>query len=128
MAVAAFLAPTGCSLGADSEPQPVQGAPKAIVATIDGLERAVAHRDWARVCDQLFTKAALERAGGAGCAKRLAVDGAGVRRPSIQIRGIEVKGDTASVKVATTAEGQARLEDTLQLRREGGRWLIEALG
>ena len=128
MAVAAFLAPVGCSLGADSEPQPVNGAPKEIVATVNQLEHAVAQRDWARVCDQLFTEAALKRAGGAECAKRLAVDGADVRRPSIQIQGIEVNGDKAAVKVATTAQGQARLVDTLQLRRQGGRWLVEALG
>jgi hypothetical protein len=31
------------------------------------------------------------------------------------------------VKVATTAEGQARLIDTLELRRQGKRWLIESL-
>jgi hypothetical protein len=31
------------------------------------------------------------------------------------------------VKVASTAEGQARLIDTLRLRRDGRRWLIEAL-
>jgi hypothetical protein len=38
-----------------------------------------------------------------------------------------VTGDRATVKVATTAEGQARLIDTLQLRRQGGRWLVDAL-
>jgi hypothetical protein len=30
--------------------------------------------------------------------------------------------------VVTTAQGQARVRDDLRLRREDGRWLIEALG
>jgi hypothetical protein len=127
MAVAAFLAPVGCSIGADSEPQPVSGVPKEIAATVDRLERAVAHGDFSEVCDRLFTAAARKRAGGAECAKQMTAAAEGVRRPAIQIRGIDVSGNRASVKVATTAEGQARLIDTLQLRRVGGRWLIEAL-
>ena len=127
MAVVAFLAPVGCSIGADSEPQPVSGVPKEIAATVDRLERAVAHGDFSEVCDRLFTAAARRRAGGPECDKQLTAAAEGVRHPAIQIRGIDVSGNRAAVKVATTAEGQARLIDTLQLRRVGGRWLIEAL-
>jgi hypothetical protein len=127
MAVAAILAPAGCSIGADSEPQPVSGVPKEIAATVDRLERAIARADYTEVCDQLFTAAARKRAGGADCAKQLTSAAEGVRRPAIEIRGIDVKGTLAAVKVATTAEGQARVIDTLQLRRQGGRWLVEAL-
>ena len=127
MAVAAFLAPTGCSVGGDSEPQPVSGVPKEIAATVNRLESAIAQRDFAEVCDRLFTPAARKRAGGAGCAKEVSTAAEGVRHPSIEIRGIDVTGDRAAVKVASTAEGQARLIDTLRLRRDGRRWLIEAL-
>jgi hypothetical protein len=127
MAVAALLAPTGCSIGADSEPQPVSGAPKQIAATVDQLGRAIAKKDYAEVCDRLFTAAARRRAGGDACANALTSAAGDVRHPAIKIRGIEVKGDRAAVKVVTTAEGQARLIDTLQLRRQGKRWLVEAL-
>ena len=127
MAVAAILAPVGCSIGADSEPQPVSGVPKEIAATVDRLERAIAKGDYAEVCDKLFTAAARERAGGTDCAKQLTSAAEGVNHPAIVIRGIDVKGNLAAVKVATTAEGQARVIDTLQLRRQGGRWLVEAL-
>jgi hypothetical protein len=127
MAVAAILAPAGCSIGADSEPQPVSGVPKEIAATVDRLERAIARSDYAEVCDRLFTAAARKRAGGSECAKQLTSAAEGVRRPAIGIRGIDVTGNRAAVKVATTAEGQARVIDTLQLRRQGGRWLVEAL-
>jgi len=127
MAVAALLAPTGCSLGADKEPQQVSGTARAIATTVDQLEAAIAMRDYATVCDDLLTPAARKRAGGADCAKELASAGEDVRRPRIEIRGIEVKGDRAVVKVATEAEGQARLVDTLRLTREADGWRIEAL-
>ena len=127
MAVAALLAPTGCSLGADKEPQPASGAPRAIAATVDRLEAAIAKRDYAEVCNDLFTAAAKKRAGGSGCAKQLASAGERVRRPKIEIRGIDVKGDRATVKVATEAEGQARVVDALQLRRGSDGWRVEAL-
>jgi hypothetical protein len=52
----------------------------------------------------------------------------GVERPSIEIERIDLNKDRATVKVRTEAEGQARVSDELQLRREDGRWLVEALG
>ena len=127
MAVVAFLAPVGCSIGGDSEPQPVSGVPKQIAATVDRLGRAIADRDFDEVCDKLFTAAARTRAGGSECAKQMTAAAEGVRNPAIEIRGIDVQGNRATVKVATTAEGQARLTDTLELRRQGKRWLIESL-
>ena len=128
MACSVLLASSGCSLGADDEAKPASGPPAQIAATVDRLERAVARKDFDTVCDQLFTARARKRAGGADCAPQLGSAAEGVRRPSIEIEGIEVKGNTAVVKVRTDAEGQASLTDELLLRREGGRWLVEALG
>jgi hypothetical protein len=127
MAVAAMLAPVGCSIGADEEPRPVTGAAKEIAATVDQLERAVARRDYATICNELFTTTARERAGGGECVSQLRSAGEGVLRPTIQIEQIAVKGERAVVRVATTAKGQARVSDALELRRTGGDWLIEAL-
>jgi hypothetical protein len=127
MAVALLLAPSGCSLGADEEAKPARGAPAAVAATVDRLERATAERDWASVCDDLLTSAARARAGGADCPRLLGSAGAGIRRPSIEIRGIEVAGRRATVAIRTTAAGQAARADDLELRREGGRWRVEAL-
>jgi hypothetical protein len=128
MAMAAMLAPTGCSLGGDDDPEPAVGAPRAIAATVDRLERSIADRDYATVCDQLFTAGARRHAGGDDCAAQLRSAGEDLRRPSIELRGIEVKGERATVTVVTTARGQARVRDELQLRREDGRWLVDALG
>jgi hypothetical protein len=127
MAVVAMLAPVGCSLGGDDEPQPVAGVPKEIAVTVDRLGRAIAARDFATVCDSLFTASARERSGGPECEAQLRSAGEDVRHPTIEIRGIDLKGDRANVKVATEAEGQARVTDTVELRRVGGRWLIDAL-
>jgi hypothetical protein len=128
MAAACIIASTGCSIGADDEPQPVSGVPKQIAATVGALERAIAAHDYETVCQELFSASARERAGGRECAAQLTSAGEDVKRPQIEIRGIDVKGGRATVRVATRAEGQAAVADTLVLRREGARWLVEALG
>ena len=127
MAAAVLLAPAGCSFGGDDEPQPLSGVPKEIVATVDALRLAVAEKDFAEVCDELFTAAARERAGGTQCAAQLRTSTEGLRGPTIQIRGIELREGRATVRVATTAKGQDRVIDALDLRRKGQSWRIEAL-
>ncbi len=124
----AILAPVGCSIGGDDDPKPASGPPAQIAATVDRLERAVAERDFATICEQLFTAGAKRRAGGDECARQLGSATEGLKRPSIEIEAIDVEGERATVKVRTDAQGQARVPDTLQLRRQGGRWLVEALG
>ena len=128
MATIVMLAPSGCSLGGDDEAKPASGAPAQVAATVDRLERAVAERDFATICDELFTAKARQRAGGDECASQLRSAAEGVERPSIEIEAIDVEGNRATVSVQTEAEGQARVSDELQLRRQGGRWLVEALG
>jgi hypothetical protein len=128
MAAVALLAPVGCSFGGDEEPKPVSGVPKQIAATVDRLERAVAAADYRTVCEDLFTARARKRAGGAECVAQVSSAAGGVRGPTIEILGIEVEGDRARVRVSTKARGQDRVTDTLDLRREGERWLVEALG
>jgi hypothetical protein len=127
MAVAAFLTLTGCSLGADEEAPRASGAPAEIAEVVQRLERATTEHDWATICSDLFTAAARERAGGADCARLLGEAGADVRRPGIEIRGIRVRGRSASVEVRTRAEGQRAVPDVLELRSEAGEWRVEAL-
>jgi Putative lumazine-binding len=128
MATVVMLAPTGCLGGADEEPRPATGAPAAVAGVVDRLETAVAARDFATVCGELFTTGARERAGGEECERRLRSAAEGVERPTIEVRRIDVSGERATVEVVTDARGQARVTDELRLRREGGGWRIEALG
>jgi outer membrane murein-binding lipoprotein Lpp len=127
MAVVAMLAPAGCSLGGDDKPKPVSGVAKEIAATVERLERSVAQRDYETICNELFTARARQRAGGDECVTQMRSAAEDVRRPTLKIQRIEVNADRATVDVATKAEGQARVTDTLELRRSGDRWLIEAL-
>ena len=76
---------------------------------MDQLERAVAQRDYATICNELFTKTAREGAGGSECVSQLRSAAEDVLRPTIQIEQIAVKDDRAVVRVATTAKGQARV-------------------
>jgi hypothetical protein len=127
MAMAALLAPVGCSFGDEEEPRPASGPPAAIATTVDRLERAIARQDFVTVCDELFTERARKRAGGRECATQLRSAAEGLRRPRIEVRAIQVTGERATVEVTTEADGQARVRDTLRLRREGGDWRVEAL-
>jgi hypothetical protein len=121
------LAGAGCSLGGDEEPRPATGAPREVAEVVRALERATVRRDWATICDDLFTAPARRRAGGRDCARLLAESGEDVLRPRIEVVRIELEGDTARARVRTRARGQQPLEDTLLLRRVAGEYRIEAL-
>jgi len=127
MATIVMLAPSGCSLGGDDEPKPASGTAAQVAAAVDRLEGAVEQRDFAAICNQLFTAKARQRAGGDDCVRQLRSAAEGVKRPRIEIQRIDVEDDRATVKVRTQAEGQALVSDELLLRRERLRWLIEAL-
>ena len=127
MATLAILAPVGCSIGEEEEPKPAAGAPAALAAAVERLERAIAGRDFATICNELFTAEARERSGGDGCAAQLRSSAEGVRLPSIEVRGIHVNGESARVEVTTRAAGQAHVRDVLRMRRVDGRWRVEAL-
>jgi hypothetical protein len=124
MAVAAFL--TGC-LGGDDEARPAGGVARDVANVVERLERATASGDFETVCEDLFTAAARERAGGADCERLTRSAAEGIARPRIEIRAIEIRVDRANVDIVTRADGQAEVPDTLELRREGGDWRVEAL-
>jgi hypothetical protein len=124
MAVAAFL--TGC-LGADEEAAPARGAARDIAGVVDRLERATAGRDFGTVCEELFTAAARERAGGEDCERLTRSAAAGIARPEIEMQSIRIQADVARVEVTTRAAGQAEVPSVLELRRESGEWRVEAL-
>ena len=128
MATIVMLAPSGCSLGADEEPKRVSGEAAEVAVTVKRLERAVEQKDFETICEQLFTAKARERAGGDECARQLRSAAEGLERPSIEIERIDLNKDRATVRVRTDAEGQASVTDELELRRQGGRWLVDALG
>jgi hypothetical protein len=124
MAVAAFLA--GC-LGGDDETVPAGEAARSIAAVVERLERATAQGDFATVCDQLFTAAARERAGGGDCERLTRSAAEGISRPRIEVRSIDITAGRATVEIVTRAEGQAVVPEVLELRREPDGWRVESL-
>jgi hypothetical protein len=126
LVVAAFA---GCSSGdGDDRAEPAKGVPKAAAAAIDRLERATVDRDFAVICDELFTDAARERAGGDDCAKLLRSTAGDIRDPAIRVISIRIEGDRADVRVSSSARGQRAVEETVELVRDGEEYRIEALG
>ncbi|MGH3100815.1 MAG: nuclear transport factor 2 family protein, partial [Thermoleophilia bacterium] len=106
----------------------VTGPAKEVVAAVERFEQAVAQRDFKTICDELFTATARQRAGGDDCVAQTSSAVEGLRRPRLQIEEIRVTDDSAVVRVATEASGQARVTDSLELRKTDGRWLVEAVG
>jgi hypothetical protein len=124
MALAAIL--PGC-LGADEEARPAGGPPRAIAEVVRQLERVTARGDFDTLCEEVFTKAARERAGGRDCERLTRSAAQGIERPRIEVEAISVTGARAKVQVVTRAGGQADVADALELRREDGRWRVDAL-
>jgi hypothetical protein len=124
MAVAAFL--TGC-LGADEEPMPATGAARDVAGVVTRLEKATAGGDFATICDELFTAAARERAGGGDCERLTRSAAEGIERPRIELKAIEIRAGRARAEITTRAAGQAEVPDVVELRRERGEWRVESL-
>jgi hypothetical protein len=125
MAVAAFMA--GC-FGADEEPRPATGPPRAIAEVVQRLERATAEHDFETICRDLLTPAARRQAGGPDCVQLTRSAAADVERPSIELVSIDLTGSSARAHVRTRASGQAPVGDVLVLRRVGGEWRVDSLG
>ena len=79
------------------------------------------------ICDELLTRAARARAGGEDCESLLRSAMRDVRRPDIRLLSIRVRGRRATARVRSRSAGQRPADETIELRREGGTYRIEAL-
>jgi hypothetical protein len=111
-----------------SDTPAISGAPKDVVATVTQFETALAGRDWATICNTLYTSEARASAGGAHCPATLAQSAGGLRQPRVRIVAVVVRGQAASVKVAASVNGRPAVTDTIQLVRERGRFRIASAG
>ena len=125
--VAAIGVLVGVLTGGDEEPK-VNGAPREVVATVLQFQAALASRDWAGICDRLYTREARAAAGGKRCASTLAQSAGGLRNPNVRIVSIVVRGDGATVVVAASVNGRAPVTDRIVLERERGRFRIASAG
>ena len=117
----------GGSEGSDDDPQPITGPGRQVAEVVTRLERATRRRQFEVVCDELFTRAARARAGGGNCVRLLRSTAKDVRRPHIRLLSVRINGNRADARVRTRAQGQAAVEETIDLQRERGRYRIAAL-
>ena len=112
----------------DDGPPAVSGTPKEAVDTIEAFRRALAVRDFATICDELYTSAARAAAGGDDCQSVLAQETAKLRDPQVRIVGLTLTKDGATASVHASVRGQKPVADTIRLAREKGRFRIESRG
>jgi hypothetical protein len=113
--------------GKEDTPE-VSGAAKDVVSTVMRFQSALAGRDWATICDELYTSKARAAAGGARCASTLAQSAGGLREPRVKILSVVVRGQAATVTVAASVNGKPPVTDAIQLVREGGRFRVASSG
>ena len=123
---AVVAAAAGCGGGDDDGPD-AGGLAQEASAVIDELERAIARGEFERICAELLSAEVRRQAGGGECPAMLERTSAGVKRPRIEVKKIQIKGSTAIVQVETVAQGQARVPDTIRLVREAGGYRISSL-
>ncbi len=117
----------GCLGESDPEPKRISGAPKEVADVVVRLERVTRRRQFAELCDNLFTRSARSRAGGNDCVELLRATAKDVRGARIRLLEVKIQGTRARARVRTVAEGQAAVEETIELVRERGRFRIAAL-
>jgi hypothetical protein len=98
-----------------------------VADTIAALQHDLLTRNWADICEQVFSAQARAQAGGEGCPDFVKRGAAGLEAARIRIRSIDVKQDRASASVLTTAAGQAEVPETIELVYENGRYRIAQL-
>jgi hypothetical protein len=126
MLLAGFLL-SGCLSVGDDKPKEISGAPKEVAKVVARLETATRRRQFNVLCDQLFTPAARGRAGGKDCVRLLRETAKDVRKARIRLLDVKIDGQRARARVRTTAEGQAAVEETIDLVRKGNGYRIAAL-
>jgi hypothetical protein len=112
----------------DDGPPDVTGTPKEAVDTVEAFRRALAVRDFATICDELYTVEAREAAGGDNCQSVLATETAKLRDPQIKIVGLTVTKDGAVVNVRASVRGEKAVQDTIRLARQKGKFRIASRG
>lgn len=128
--VAVALAVVLIAGGGGSEGTGAPANAKAAVNTVLAFQKALADRDYAKICNSLFTFDAREASGGGNCQSVLAQNASRIRSPEVKITGVVLQGNTASISVVAQVEGGQPVGDTIRLVRsgKGGAYRIVSAG
>ena len=125
-AVAALLA---LQDGGGDEPPPVRGTPAEAVGVVQAFAHALATRDFATICDSLYSRRARAAAGGDDCQSVLAQASVRVRRPTVRITSVVLsRGGRAEVGVVAGTASDRPSPDVIRLVRQRGRFRIASAG
>ena len=117
------------ALREDEEDAPaISGTPKEAVEVVESFRKALAARDFAQICEELYTVEAREAAGGDDCQSVLAQETAKLRDPQMRIVGLTVTREGADVNVQASVNGERPVADTIRLVRQRGRFRIQSAG
>jgi hypothetical protein len=114
--------------GGDDESSGPPADARAAVATVEAFQRAVADRDYSAICNRLFTEDAREAAGGGNCQSVLAQNASRIREPSVQIRSVVLRGNSATVSVVAQVKGGPPVGDVIRLVRDKQGYRISSAG
>jgi hypothetical protein len=130
--VAAILAAccallVACGNGAKQQKQQAKKPAQQVADAVAALQHDLGTRNYKDLCEQVFSSQARQQAGGVSCPTILARESQGIRNPKIEIQRIDVNATGAVARVMTSADGQAKVPETIQLVRENGRYRVLAL-
>lgn len=113
----------GCG---DSGPTPEE----QVRSTVAEFGRATAAKDYAALCDHILAPELIEDVESIGlpCERALRRGLGNVEDPRLTIGRIDIRDDTASAEIRTSAAGEEPSQDTLQLVNLDGVWKISSLG
>jgi hypothetical protein len=126
VSVVCALSLVACGTSARHRKQ-AKGPAGQVADAVTALQRDLSTRNYRDLCEQVFSSQARQQAGGISCPTILAHESAGVRNPQIEIKAIKVKGSYATARVVTSADGQARVPETIELVLEKGRFRVSTL-
>ena len=121
--VLALCALAGCGDAGPTDEQRIR-------ATLSEFQRATAARDYRTLCHRILAPKLIETVKQIGLPCEIALEkGFGdLEDPRLTVGTVEVKEDTATAEVRSSAAGQSPSDDTVELVRIGDGWRIASLG
>jgi hypothetical protein len=123
--LAAALA--GC--GTTSSATNFSGADQAVAEQVEAIQSAGEARDGEELCADVLSPA-LRRAmaaGGSTCAEQVEEALGDADDFDLEVTGVDVQGERATARVRAQIDGAER-ERTIELVRDGDRWVVDSLG
>jgi copper chaperone CopZ len=122
----------GCAAAPTSDSaKKFKGDQQAVAKVVDDLSTAATKSDGKRICTSILAPALAQRlpSGTRDCAKVIEdqLSDADAGALTIDVKSVQVSGDTATAKVQSTVSGKDAIQ-TLRFARDGRAWRIAGLG